>query len=81
MTFAAAPAGVASRKDLFTMGTVIGSEPGTTNARVSVMEGEELARKLERVFQIFCRAQEDWAMTHAPEQSAGDMEKDADCPA
>ena len=63
------------------MSTVIESDPGTINAYGTVMEGDELARKLERVFQIFCRAQEDWAMTHDPGQSAGDMEKDVGCSA
>jgi hypothetical protein len=44
----------------------------------SFTEGEQV-RKLERVFQIFAHAQEEWAMTHSPGKSTGDMEKeDAD---
>jgi hypothetical protein len=38
----------------------------------------EQANTLERVFQIFVRTQQDWAMAHAPDMSTGDMEKDAD---
>ena len=30
---------------------------------------EEQARRLERVFQIFASAQEDWAIAHAPGES------------
>ena len=37
---------------------------------------EEQARKLERVFQIFARAQEDWAFSHNLGESAGDIERD-----
>ncbi len=63
------------------MSTVIESYPGTINACSTVTEGDELARKLEKVFQIFRRAQEDWAMKHDPGQSAGGMEKDSGCSA
>jgi len=35
---------------------------------------EDLSRKLERVFEIFARAQEDWAMAHDPNTPTGDME-------
>jgi hypothetical protein len=38
---------------------------------------EELARKLERVFQFFALAQEDWAMAHDPSKSTDDTEEDA----
>jgi hypothetical protein len=63
------------------MSTVVGSGPDTINACGTVIEGEKLTRKLEKVFEIFCRAQEDWAMTHDPGQSPGGMETDADCSA
>ena len=39
------------------------------------MEKEQV-RKLERVFQIFARAQEDWAMAHDLCKSTGDRGKD-----
>jgi len=78
---AAALTGIVSRKELLAMSRAIESDPGTTCTGVDVMEGGELARNLERVFQIFCHAQEDWAMKHDSGQPADGMEKDADCPA
>ncbi len=63
------------------MSKVLGSDPGATGGRAAVMEGEELARNLGRVFQIFCRAQEDWATEHNPGQSTSGMAKDAGCSA
>ena len=81
VTFATVLTGTASGKELFTMSKVIGSDPGAPGTCVAVMEGGELARKLERVFQIFCRAQEDWAVEHDPGRSTGDLEPDGDCSA
>jgi hypothetical protein len=43
----------------------------STNA----FSGEEQARKLERVFQIFACAPEDWVMACGPGEASGDMEK------
>lgn len=37
---------------------------------------EELARKLEKIFQIFACAQEEWVAAHIPDKSSGSMEKD-----
>jgi hypothetical protein len=62
------------------MSKVSGTDPGSVNACVAVMEDRELARNLERVFRIFCRAQEDWAVKHDSGHSTGDMDTDADCP-
>ena len=39
---------------------------------------EEQSGRLERVFQIFARTQEDWAMAHDSDKSTVDMEKDAE---
>ena len=78
MRIAAALTGIVSRKELFAMNRVIGPDLGATNVCGTVMEDWERARKLERVSQIFCRAQEDWAVTHFPGRSTGDMKKDAD---
>ena len=79
LPFAAALAGIASKKEFFTMSKVIGFDPDTTGVCVAVMEDGELARKLQRVFQIFCRAQEAWAVEHDPRQSTGGMERNAGC--
>lgn len=63
------------------MSKAVGSDLGATCAGAAVMEGDELARNLERVFQIFCHAQEDWAIKHDPGLSTSGTEKDADCSA
>jgi hypothetical protein len=39
---------------------------------------EEQARRLERVFQIFARAQEDWAVAQDQGNSTGDVERDTE---
>ena len=36
---------------------------------------EEQARTWERVFEIFARTQENWAIEHYPDNSPGDMDK------
>lgn len=44
----------------------------TTNSHAD----DELARKLERIFQIFASAQEEWVMAHIPDKTPGDREAD-----
>jgi len=48
------------------------SEERTMESMPSFTE-EDLSRKLERVFEIFARAQEDRAMAYGPNKSTGDI--------